>query len=268
VADDDPDAIAGVPLTSVETAATAAVRLGYKIASAQLDRSARIATRLREEGDRAAGVTRDTGDSSEKRALDATEQLILKTMLAGLAWLEGFAAAPGNPVKRVAAAEFRILGSLFGLLPDSLRGGSESAETIRNLLQQLVDSTESRTASGAREGGPVDRRPVPGDTGPAPGLRIKHSVSKDGAVAGARAIRVVQWEIMPEATGTFPVVFYGDDPQATPLRGKIIVPAATTPAATPMLALDPMGAVAPRGTYRAAICDPEGLQLGYIEVAV
>ena len=105
----------GVPLDSVESAVTAAVRMGYKVAAAQIERTARIARRFRDAGDQAAGARRDQGESSERKALDASEQLIFKALMAGLGWLEGVAADNGNPVRRIAAAQFQMLGAMLGL---------------------------------------------------------------------------------------------------------------------------------------------------------
>ena len=60
--------LGGVPLIATEDAVVAAVRLAYKVADAQIDRSARLAQRLREAGDRAVGAR------SDRKAIDATEQ--------------------------------------------------------------------------------------------------------------------------------------------------------------------------------------------------
>jgi hypothetical protein len=263
VADDDPDAIGGVPLTSVETAATAAVRLGYKVASAQIDRATRIANRLRAEGDRAAGVRRADGDSSEKQALDATEQLVFKAILAGLSWLEGFAAAPGNPMKRFGAAQFRLLGSMLGVTEHgaATAGVGPAIEALRDLLQQVVESA----GAGPRP----DAQGFEAGTAPAvTTVRVTHASPAAGRRSGtagrARAVRVTDWEIAPGARGRFPLVFYGDEPKTAPLRGELNL-AKSIP---PMLTLRPMAASTRRGAYRAAICNGDGLQLGYIGIAL
>ena len=57
--------IGGVPMDTVEDAVTAAVRMGYKIAQAQIDRTTRIAQRFKDAGERAAGP------HSDRQALDA-----------------------------------------------------------------------------------------------------------------------------------------------------------------------------------------------------
>src|SRR6266699_1752243 len=64
---EDDKAIGGIPLSSTESAVVAAVRMAYRVAEVQIDRSARLAQRLREAGDQA------TGPNSDQRALDATE---------------------------------------------------------------------------------------------------------------------------------------------------------------------------------------------------
>ena len=89
----------------------AAVRLAYKVADAQITRSTTLAQRLRAAGDRAVG------EQSDRKALDATERLVLLAFMSVLAWMEGV--APGadaeNPLKRLLTAEWRMVGSILGL---------------------------------------------------------------------------------------------------------------------------------------------------------
>ena len=69
---------------------------GYKVAEAQIDRSARLARRLREAGDQAVGPR------SDRQALDATEQLVFRAMMARPE-LARRVRRPrrGNPLKRL-----------------------------------------------------------------------------------------------------------------------------------------------------------------------
>ncbi len=57
--------LGGVPLTAAEDSVVAAVRMAYNVAEAQIERSARLARRLREAGDRAIGAR------SDRKAVDA-----------------------------------------------------------------------------------------------------------------------------------------------------------------------------------------------------
>jgi hypothetical protein len=237
-ASDDPGAVAGVTLDSVEDAVVAAVRMGYKVASAQIDRSARLATRLREAGTRAAGP------HSERQALDATEQLVFRTMMAGLSWFEGFSTESGNPLKRLAQSNYRILGSLLGLLP----------------ADATTDEGPGPTAGS--EGAGTSRTPPPADaarTGPArPGvrLRLRHAGPE------RRPIRPHLVELAPDlATREFPLVFYCDRRPTMSFDGSLTV---TSPgSATLTIRETPSDCV---GRWKAAVCDDDGLQVGYIAI--
>ena len=72
-----------MPLIAAEDAVVAAVRLAYQVAETQIERSARLARRLRKAGDRAVGAR------SDRKAVDATEQMIVRAMMGALTWLEG-----------------------------------------------------------------------------------------------------------------------------------------------------------------------------------
>lgn len=233
---DDPDAIGGVPLNTVESAATAAVRLGYKIAAAQVDRSARIAKRFRDAGDRAAGMRRERGESSEAMALDATEQLIFRTLMAGLGWFEGIAADNGNPVRRIAAAQFQLLGKMLGLLPVGPAPASAPGPP----------PTDSDLRARPRP----HVRPLP---------TIKHA----NGTQTRRAVRIQNWELSSGARNRYPVTFYSDAGDATVIRGQVNV----NQSGAAVLTIDTPAAAA-GGHYKAAICDDAGLQIGYVEIVL
>ena len=108
-ADNGPKRVIGRPLKTTEDAVVAAVRMAYDIADEQIDRSLRIATRLKAAGDAT------TGGDSDRLALQAGERLAMKLASSGLAWLESAAAEPGSPLWRLLAAEYRLLGRVFGL---------------------------------------------------------------------------------------------------------------------------------------------------------
>ena len=110
-AEGDGSALGGVPLVAAEDAVVAAVRMAYKVADAQLQRSARLAERLRKAGDRAVG------EGSERKALDASEQLVFRAMMSGVEWLEAAAAERKSPLKRLMTAQYMLMGSMLGLGP-------------------------------------------------------------------------------------------------------------------------------------------------------
>jgi hypothetical protein len=233
-ADNEDGTLPGLALTGAEDAVVAAVRLGYKVAAAQIERSARLAKRLRDAGERAAGP------DSERQALDATERLLFDSMMAGLAWLEGVAADPSCPLKRLAAAEYRLLGSLFGLTP-----GEAAAKP-------------PHTAPAATNAGGDAAAARPPQTTPVAPLRI--------VLLGAerRAVRVRAWEIAPHlAPAELPVVFYSTQMiDAPPLEAEVST--ATTP---PTLRVTTWQR-SPAGPWRAAVCLPDGEQVGIIEIGL
>jgi hypothetical protein len=120
VADDPRVKRRSVPLTEAEDAVVAAVRMAYGVASAQVERSGRLAQRLREAGDR------QTGERSDRKAIDATEQLVFRAVMAAVGWLEGLAAEKDSPMKRLVLAQYRILGSILRV--DAAEAAQPTAE--------------------------------------------------------------------------------------------------------------------------------------------
>jgi hypothetical protein len=221
----------GVPLDSAEAAVVAAVRLGYKVAATQVDRSARLARRLRDAGDRVDG-----GDSARK-GVDATERLVFRSMMAGLTWLEVLAAERGSPFRRLAAAEFQLLGNLFGLTP------AEKSEKVEVRGEDRV----------ARDIPPhVVARGAP--------LRIRLIGDK----RARRAVSVVHWEIgKVDHADLFEVFFHQSGGEgAAIIEGNIALRAADGVAE---LRLETRKD-SPSGTWRAAVCTADGVQVGVIEI--
>ena len=93
--------LGGVPLIAAEDAVVTAVRLAYQVAETQIERSARLARRLRDAGDRAVGAR------SDRKAVDATEQMIVRAMMGALTWLEGVG-GERDPFKRLMVAQYRL----------------------------------------------------------------------------------------------------------------------------------------------------------------
>jgi len=243
VAVDDPSAIGGVPLDNVERAVTAAVRLGYRVAESQVERTTRIVRRLRTAGDEATGRVGDR-NRSDKKALDASEQIIFKALMAGLAFMEGFATDRRNPLRRLATAEFRLLGSLLGLLPpDTTAASSSATDPVPSPAEKGVRTTFAASRPAARH---LDA------------LRVQHAATGGGAGA-RRAIKVVDWELTRERAGEYPLIFYRDSSPAT------ITAMLRVQRTGAMLIVKTTRKTAP-GSYKAAICDDAGVQLGHIEI--
>jgi hypothetical protein len=235
-------ALGGVPLTGVDDAVVAAVRMGYKVAEAQIERSARLAQRLRRAGDQAVGP------DSERKSVDAAERLVFRTMMSGLTWLEGAAAAErGSPLKRLAEAEYRMLGSLFGLAPP------ETAQASRDPAAARSPARPAGADSAATGDAPPAASAVPA-------LEIRH-LGPD-----RRPVRVAHWEIATMAPLPAPatVRFYSAEQIGRrPLEAEFVVNGkgvARLSLATPRLA--------PPGLWRGTICNDEGLQLGLIEIVL
>jgi hypothetical protein len=247
VSGDNPDAIGGIALDSVEAAATAAVRLGYRIAEAQIDRTTRIAQRMRAAGDRATGGSSDS-KRSDRKALDATEELIFKGLMAGLGFLEGAAADRGNPIRRPATAQFQMLGSLLGLMPDQDTARRRRTESPVDDDDVVVDQTPKGVSQRAPR---ATRRPP----------QVKHAPRAGSG--GRRAVRVTEWELSSDApAGHYPLMFYPAAPPATAFPGELGV---TRSGATLTVKTS---AKTRAGRYQAAICADDGLQVGFIELTV
>lgn len=108
----------GVPLNTAQDAAVAAVKMAYRVADEQIDRGLRVARHLRGAAERAGHSPQD--------ALDGSEQLLRKGLQAALLWVEDAAGNQQHPLRRLAAAEYRMLGNLLGLGPQG--GGASLGE--------------------------------------------------------------------------------------------------------------------------------------------
>jgi hypothetical protein len=121
--------LGGVPLNTAEEAVVAAVRLAYKVADTQVERSTRLAERLRNAGDRAVGAR------SDRKAVDASEQLVFKAMMGALSWLEGLAAEGDAPLKRLITSQYKLMGSMLGVTPpDTSHGAGMPPEAARHAM--------------------------------------------------------------------------------------------------------------------------------------
>jgi hypothetical protein len=236
---EDGTALGGIPLASTEAALVAAVRMAYKVADAQIDRSARLARRLREAGDQAIG--RD----SDKRALDAAERLVFKAFMALVGWVETAAAEGGSPLKRLVMAQYRLLGAFLG----------------------ITDAAKHGTAPG-----PAPPRPdtEPHDSATEPPRAVSLRVQHTGQERRAIEIRACSYMGDVVAGTTIRVTFYTVEGQPQqPVNADVVVdgPRSLT------LRLDTAGFAGGNlsitgSRWRAALCDADGLQIGQIEIVL
>ena len=228
-------ALGGVPLVAAEDAVVAAVRMAYKVADAQLERSARLAERLRKAGDRAVG------EGSERKAIDATEQLVFKAMMRAVEWLEA-AAERRSPLKRLMAAQYTLIGSMLGLGPTH-RSGSFPFEE-----QPEATSRESASEPSTRDRDPSSISPH----------RIRIFLS--GEVK--RAVSLRRWEVAGDALSESVIRFYHVEG-----RGNAPVEAlfSMSDDGRGRLTITPSSSAA-SGRWRAAVCREDGEQIGIVEI--
>ena len=235
----DGAALGGIPLAGTEAAVVAAVRMAYRVADAQIDRSARLAMRLREAGDQAIG--RD----SDKRALDAAERLVSKAFMALLGWAETAAAEGGSPLKRLAVAQYRLFGALLGVT-DPVEHEAPQGPTPTRPYTEARDSSAEPTRSVA--------------------LRVQHTGQERRAVE----TRACSYTGDVAAGTTIAVTFYTVEGQPRqPVGADVVIdgPRSLT------LRLDTArfsgGNLSAAGSrWRAALCDADGLQIGQIEIVL
>jgi hypothetical protein len=236
--DSGEDGLAGLPLVAAEDAVVSAVRMAYKVAQAQVDRSTRLARRLRVAGDRAAGPR------SDRKAVDATEELVSRAMMSALTWLEGLSAEGDSPMKRLLLAQYRLIGASLGLTPRS--DAPPPAST----------SSPDATMRGADRAGAPDEAPTKSSAS-LPGLKV---ILK----GRGRPVRVRSLDISAAAPiDSVDVYFYNStDINCEPLTAKFEMDARGRATLT-FLPQNP----APPGRWRAAICQAvTDEQIGIIEI--
>lgn len=229
----------GVPLNSANAAVVAAVRLAYQVADAQVDRSLRLARRLREAGDK------EVGAQSDAKGLDATERLVMKTLLSGLEWWEGSVAEGRCPVKRLAAAEYQMIGQILGFAAPQGKKAPPGASA-----GQGAPPPASARAPAAQPPGATPTRP----------LRLVHTAEKKDR----RRISLGSWHI--ESTeGLDPAVFFrnAEHLEADAIAAELAV--AENGDLRLMIATPPQ-AIA--GLWSCALCDANGVQVGHIELSL
>lgn len=221
--------IPGLSLASTEAVVVSAVRMGYKIAEEQIDRSASAARRLRDAAERAAGP------ESERQAVEATERLIFKSMLAGLSWFETIAADPTHPLRKLATKEFDLLARLFGFRPYGASQGEAS---------KASEESPPKEAAAAPAKRPVAQ----------PRIILRGSER--------RAITVVLWAIAGPVDAE--VAFYFTEaPDSDPITGEVTVPAEGQPTLSVTTSRKNLA-----GTWRAPVCNGKGEQVGIVEIVL
>ena len=247
--------VGGVPLVAAEDTAVAAVRMAYRVAAAQIERSTRLAQRLREAGDRAVG------GRSDRKAVDATEQLILRAVTSVLAWVEGLA-DDRDVVRRLMTAQSKIqsrfiesiLGFPFGASGSSRDGAADEAQrsadarAVSNLetLKETLRGLSAERSSPAEPGG---------SNGPTPRLKVVLRGDK-------RPVRVRRYEIASGVPNKIPDLrfFSNANIRSTPLGANLEIEA------DGQAALEiKMRRNADPGLWKAAVCDAHDVQIGVIE---
>jgi hypothetical protein len=233
--------VGGVPLATANDAVVAAVRLAYKVAEGQVQRSLRMAHRLREAGDK------QVGGPSDEKALDAAERLVQKTLMSGLEWWEASVGDGRCPVKRLVAAEYQMIGTLLGLGPAQRAkkppaGGAQAAGPSPAPAERK-DRMERKSDAAMRR------------------LQVVHKGDKKSR----RAVGIEAWEIAATRALQTTVFFYSADPgKSEPIEAELTVPGkdadirltiATPPALTP-------------GRWKCAVCDDADVQVGFIEISL
>lgn len=233
--------LGGVTLASSEDAAVAAVRMAYRIADAQIERSTRLANRLKGAGDRA------TGGDSGREAVDAASRLVNNALLSGLAWIEALAAPDDGLASRLVAAQIKaVRAAVFARGQDQ---GGASQEAPSQQAAQPTPPVQPKTAASV----------------PASAIGNVKVVFK-GEPSKRRAVRIVSWEL--EKAPAADVYFHCVSGSATAAILKGTVVADGERGAQPVLTMDQLPPKAPAGIWRAAVCDDNGVQHGVIEVSI
>jgi len=226
----------GVPLQTAEDTAVAAVRMGYRVIDAQIDRALNMARRLRGAATR-AGVT----DSND--ILNQAERLLSRGGLLALDWLETAANQPENPVMRLLAAEYRLFGSLLGLSIDREKAPEQDRPTA---------STDTRPPAYGRAAATAPLRSR---------VRIQHS---QAAAEKRRAVDIVKFDLrVSPSRGTSPYdlrFHHTTQAGAAVLKGKL------ARESNGGWVLEIQTDDEPSGQWRAAVCNEKGEQVGIIEI--
>lgn len=228
--------LAGVPMQSVSDAVVATVKLGYQVADSQIARGRRMGRRLK-------GAARRAGVDDPNVVIDNTERLLLNALGMGLDWVDGAAVGDGSPLRRLLKAEYRWLGRLLGLLA---AGDGKAAEATK---------APAAPAAGASAAAGVTAAPPPRRAAAMP--RIRHLAPEPER----RDVHVLRAELDGAPPDTCTVYFHHQGGA----RQDALQGAYSRLPGSGELSLDTRGNL-PSGVWRAAVCTPDGLQIGTLEI--
>ncbi len=220
--------IAGITLQDTETVALAAIRAGYRVADAQIERLQQLGKRVQSAGERLAG------DEPQRQTIDHTEALVNKGILAALAWVEGLAAEPGSPLHRFVVAQYRLLGGLLGI--------EGAAPTSPSPPPVPLSKGAGPTAPGAGR--------------PGPRVEIVHKGEARRRVV-LRGIELSGQALKSEEPQGI-LFFHAQDLDADPIDATLIG----------LRVQIEVRRSSPAGRWSAALCDAEGCQYGWIEIEI
>ena len=227
----------GVPLQTAEDAAVAAVRLGYQVVDAQIERGMDMARRLR-------GAAARAGSGDPANLLDNAERLISRGLLLGLEFLEGAAADPRTPIMRLLSAQFRMLGATLGLTTDA-------APTVDTAPKREPEAGHpgASTPSAAARPHPKDWRTP----------RVRHTSD-----SSKRAVTIQRWEMdrdLPSAA-SYDLAFHALSGVTDQALHATLTVAPNAPATLEVTTVSQQ----PAGRWRAAVCIATGEQVGIVEL--
>lgn len=214
-------------MSKADDAIVAAVRMAYKVADAQVQRSMRLAESLKRTGGRAVGEGIDAG------AAKARDRSPTGAAMSALSSLEA-AADKGGPPMRLIIAYYDLLGSLLGLTQQ---------EPVSHPPSRAPGST-FETQEDARSYRRVSR------------VRVFLSGQRK------RPVVVRRCEVTSAAPLQADVEFYhADNAEAAALKGAFAIADDGEPRLT--IATEP---IAPAGRWKAALCLSDGEQVGLLEI--
>lgn len=240
---DDPEiGTTGHSIRTKEEALIQAVRMAYRVADEQIERSKRLAGSLKRAGDA------EVGGDSDLKAVDALERLGLKSLLTLLGWAETATAEPGSPIRRLASVQYRTIGRLFRLDDDARVASDESDPPVSR-----PDQGDQRRPAQPAD---ADARTAWGPPSASASIDIHLKTNKSLPV---RDLRVRLPSTLLD--GNYELSFFGPSAAGGLLSAKLKVERGSM-----VLELEDTKPKMSRGWWVAAICDQHNRQLGFMEL--
>jgi hypothetical protein len=235
--------VGGVPLAATQDTVVAAVRMAYRVAEAQIDRSARLADRLREAGDRAVGAR------SDRKAIDATEQLIQRAAMSVFAWMEGLA-GDRDVLRRLLVAQNKIQSNIVESILGIPLGASGLSPTAAGATPRAAEAPAVSDPHVPNDSADQERGGSIGRT-----LKVVLKGLK-------RPVRIRRYELAVAAPDKNPELqFFSDvDIKSPPLAATLDIAADGKATLEVTIRRD-----ASPGLWKAAICDAHDVQIGIVE---